>query len=104
MVAAVIRDSNPDITGIDDGLAKAPYIRESRCIRTELTVMEMHIGQEARGVDQASSFPDSIGISCCRIGLHPGMSKHNYIGISSLPFQIPLEATISIRDEILIPD
>ena len=57
MVAAVIRDSNPDITGIDDELAKAPYIRESRCIRTELTVMKMHIGQEAGGLIRPLVFP-----------------------------------------------
>ena len=64
MVAAVIRDSSPDITGTDDGLAKAPDIRESRRIRAELAVTEMHAGQEARRADQAANFPDSIGVSC----------------------------------------
>ena len=103
MVAAVIRDSSPDITGTDDGLAKAPDIRESRRIRAELAVTEMHAGQEARRADQAANFPDSIGVSCYRIDLHPGMGKNNYIDISSLPFQIPLGAIISTRAENLIP-
>jgi hypothetical protein len=63
----------------------------------------MHVGQEARGVDQAANFPDSIGIGCYRIDLHPGTGKNNYIDISSLPFQIPLGALIPIRVENLIP-
>lgn len=93
----------PDITGTDDGLAKAPYIRESRRIRAEFTVTEMHVGQEARGTGQAANFPDSIGIGCYRIDLHPSTGKNNYIDISSLPFQIPLGALIPIRVENLIP-
>jgi hypothetical protein len=36
------------ITGTEDGLAKYPYIRESRRIRAEFTVLEQHVGTEAR--------------------------------------------------------
>jgi len=38
----------PDIVGTEDGLAKSPYIRESRRIRAEFTVLEQHVGAEAR--------------------------------------------------------
>ena len=38
----------PDLVGTDDGLAKAPYIRESRRIEAEFTVLEQHVGTEAR--------------------------------------------------------
>ena len=38
----------PDLVGTDDGLAKAPYIRESRRILAEFTVLEQHVGTEAR--------------------------------------------------------
>ena len=38
----------PDLVGTDDGLAKAPYIRESRRIQAEFTVLEQHVGTEAR--------------------------------------------------------
>ncbi len=31
-----------------DGLAKAPYIRESRRIQAEFTVLEQHVGTDAR--------------------------------------------------------
>ena len=39
----------PDVVGTEDGLAKYPYIRESRRIRAEFTVLEQHVGVEARG-------------------------------------------------------
>ena len=38
----------PDLVGTDDGLAKAPYVRESRRIQAEFTVLEQHVGTEAR--------------------------------------------------------
>ena len=34
----------PDLVGTTDGLAKAPYIRESRRIKAEFTVLEQHVG------------------------------------------------------------
>ncbi|MFA6243834.1 MAG: FAD-dependent oxidoreductase, partial [Candidatus Hydrogenedentales bacterium] len=37
-----------DIVDTEDGLAKYPYIRESRRIKAEFTVLEQHVGQEAR--------------------------------------------------------
>ena len=101
----------PDVVGTADGLAKAPYIRESRRIRAELTVLEQHVGTEARsrqlGVpsDQltAEAFPDSVGVGSYRIDLHMSTGGDNYIDISSLPFQIPLGALIPRRVENLLP-
>jgi hypothetical protein len=43
----------PDIVGTEDGLAKYPYIRESRRIRAEFTVLEQHVGTEARSATLA---------------------------------------------------
>jgi hypothetical protein len=37
-----------DIVDSKDGLAKSPYIRESRRIRAEFTVLEQHVSAEAR--------------------------------------------------------
>ena len=93
----------PDITGTADGLAKAPYIRESRRIRALFTVSEKHIGHEARGADEATFFADSVGVGCYRIDLHPSTGKDNYIDISSLPFQIPLGALVPVRVENVLP-
>lgn len=93
----------PDITGTADGLAKFPYIRESRRIRARFTVTENHVGRDARDANWAETFPDSVGVGSYRIDLHPSTGKNNYIDISSLPFQIPLGALIPQRVVNLLP-
>jgi hypothetical protein len=99
----------PDLVGTADGLAKAPYIRESRRIRAEFTVTERHVGTEARRkatggqVVVGERFPDSVGVGSYRIDLHPATGGVNYVDISSLPFQIPLGALIPRRIENLLP-
>ncbi len=93
----------PDLTGTEDGLAKYPYIRESRRIRARFTVTEQHIGLDAHGSDRAALFTDSVGIGSYRIDLHPSTGGDNYIDISSLPFQIPLGALIPERVINLLP-
>jgi FAD dependent oxidoreductase len=101
----------PDVMGTKDGLAKYPYIRESRRIQAEFTVLEQHVGLDARmaatGLPKdkvrAERFPDSVGVGSYRIDLHPSTGGDNYIDIGSLPFQIPLGALIPKRVENLIP-
>lgn len=100
-----------DIVDTEDGLAKYPYIRESRRIRAEFTVVEEHVGTDARmaatGLDRdhvtAAPFHDSVGLGSYRIDLHPSSGGDNYIDVSSLPFQIPLGALIPQRVENLLP-
>ncbi len=99
----------PDLVGTADGMAKHPYIRESRRIRAEFTVLEKHVGTEARrkalGREDVSAehFADSVGIGSYRIDLHPSTGGDNYIDVSSLPFQIPLGSLIPRRVENLLP-
>ncbi len=100
-----------DIVGTEDGLAKSAYIRESRRMQAEFTVLEQHVGTEMRTAISkkqkddlsAETFADSVGIGCYRIDLHPSASGANYIDVSSLPFQIPLGALLPKRMENLIP-
>jgi len=93
----------PDITGTDDGLAKYPYIRESRRIRADFTVLEQHVGTDARKpITTAEVFPDSVGIGSYRIDLHPSSGGDNYVDVSSLPFQIPMGSLIPKRVENLL--
>ncbi|MBM3289414.1 MAG: FAD-dependent oxidoreductase [Candidatus Hydrogenedentes bacterium] len=101
----------PDIVGTADGLAKYPYIRESRRIRAEFTVLEHHVGKAARQIYTgenceectAETFPDSVGIGHYRIDLHPSSGGDNYIDVDSMPFQIPLGALLPQRVENLLP-
>lgn len=100
----------PDVTGTEDGLAKYPYIRESRRIQAEFTVAEQHVGVDARsqltgkqpGGLSAEEFHDSVGVGSYRIDLHPSSGGDNYIDVSSFPFQIPLGALIPKRVENLL--
>jgi hypothetical protein len=98
----------PDLVGTTDGLAKYPYIRESRRIRAVLTVTEQHVGAAARGIrrgqpGEGEPFPDSVGVGCYRIDLHPSTARDNYVDIDSLPFRIPLGALLPVRLRNLLP-
>ena len=71
------------VTGPPDGLAKAPYIRESRRIKAEFTVLEQHVGVEARGdLKGAEQFSDTVGIGSYRIDLHPSY-RRNYLDVTN---------------------
>ncbi len=92
-----------DVTGSNDGLAKMPYIRESRRIKAEFTIVEQHVAEVLRpGQTFAEKYSDSVGIGCYRIDLHPSTGGDNYIDVGSLPFQIPLGALIPQRIENLL--
>lgn len=93
----------PDVMGTQDGFAKAPYIRESRRIRAEYTVVEQDLSFAVRGEAGAVDYPDSVGIGMYRIDLHPSTGGDNYIDVASCPFQIPLGALIPERVTNLLP-
>jgi hypothetical protein len=99
-----------DVLGTEDGLAKYPYIRESRRIRAVFTVLEEHVGAANRALitgketgNTSADFHDSIGIGYYHIDLHPSSAGNNYIDFGSLPFQIPLGALLPRRMENLLP-
>ncbi len=100
-----------DICGTSDGLAKHPYIRESRRILAEYTIPEqdislkdrMEITGKPREEARALSYHDSVGIGYYALDLHPSTGGDNYIDMESVPFEIPLGAMIPVRMENLIP-
>lgn len=99
-----------DVMGTPDGMAKYPYIRESRRIKALFTVLEEHVGAENRKLvasEEAGKksvfFYDSVGIGYYHIDLHPSNRGNNYIDFGSLPFQIPLGALLPQRVENLLP-
>jgi hypothetical protein len=100
-----------DLMGTKDGLAKAPYVRESRRIRAEFTVLEEHVGREQRAMVtgtppanvRAAAFADSVGVGSYPIDLHPSTRGDNYIDFESLRFQIPLGSLLPVRMQNLLP-
>jgi hypothetical protein len=80
-----------DVLGdTEDGLAKTPYIRESRRIRAEHTIVEQELSLAVRGEAGAVSYPDSVGV-----GMY-------HIDIGCCPFELPLGALVPIRIENLL--
>src|SRR5690606_1994773 len=58
-----------DVMGTEDGMAKYPYVRESRRIKAMFTVLEEHVGAANRAMitgkesgNTAAEFYDSVGI------------------------------------------
>ncbi len=99
-----------DVMGTEDGMAKYPYIRESRRIKAVFTVLEEHVGKENRllvaGAEKgrkAANFEDSVGIGYYPIDLHPSSKQINQMNLQALPFQIPLGALLPIETENLLP-
>ncbi len=114
-----------DLMGTTDGLAKTPYIRESRRIRAQFTVLEEHVGREQRAMVvtgkpradiaramavggplanvRAATFDDSVGVGSYPIDLHPSSGGDNYIDFESLRFQIPLGSLLPVRMRNLLP-
>lgn len=99
-----------DLLGSETGVAKYPYVRESRRILARFTVLEEHVGREQRAqltgasdtALRAAEFPDSVGVGSYSIDLHPSTGGNNYIDFGTLPFQIPLGALLPRRMTNLI--
>ena len=85
-----------------DGLAPALYVRESRRIRGERTVVEQDIALDVRGDHGALPYPDTVGVGAYRIDLHPSTGGDPFIDIACCPFQIPLGALLPIRLDNLL--
>lgn len=87
----------PDVMGTADGLAMAPYHRESRRIRGLTTVREQDISYAVRGKHGAARFDDTVGVGMYRIDLHPSTGGDNYIDVPCSPFELPAGALIPRR-------
>lgn len=91
-----------DVMGTRDGLAMAPYHRESRRIQGLETVREQDVSGAIRGDQGARSYLDSVGIGMYRIDLHPSTGGDNYIDVPAEPFEIPLGMLIPRRTTNLL--
>ncbi|MBB6674736.1 FAD-dependent oxidoreductase [Cohnella nanjingensis] len=93
----------PDVLGTDDGLAKAPYIRESRRIKALQTVTENDVSRELRGERGIRRYEDSVGIGSYHLDLHPTTRTNRMCYIPSYPYEIPLGALLPVRIRNLLP-
>ena len=90
-----------DILGTDDGLAMAPYIRESRRIKALTRITEHDINAEL--IDHLPRHHDTVGIGCYHIDLHMTTETNRFFFARSWPFEIPLGAFIPMHMENVLP-
>jgi hypothetical protein len=76
------------------GLAKVPYVRESRRIRARHTILEQDLGRH---------YEDSVGVGSYRIDVHPSTGGDPYIDVDCPPYELPLGALIPVRVTNLLP-
>lgn len=94
----------PDIVGTDDGLAMAPYIRESRRIVARTTVREQDVLRDLLPPGTVTTaFADSVGIGHYAMDLHRTTRGDRGGYGETVPFQIPLGALIPVRVRNLLP-
>ncbi|CAM3842298.1 FAD-dependent oxidoreductase [Cohnella lubricantis] len=92
-----------DMLGTSDGLAKSPYIRESRRIRPVYRITEADVSAECRGRLGIRRYEDSVGVGSYALDVHvTTVSRRGYY-IPSLPYEIPLGALLPIRMTNLLP-
>ncbi|HEY3267904.1 MAG TPA: FAD-dependent oxidoreductase [Armatimonadota bacterium] len=92
-----------DATGTNDGLAKYPYIRESRRIVPVFRMLEQRISSEGTDAPLAEPYSDSVGIGLYRIDLHPTSGGYDFIDVGCRPYQLPLGALLPVRMKNLLP-
>jgi hypothetical protein len=91
----------PEVMGTQDGLAKAPYVRESRRIVACTRIVE----QDVRVADGpvARQYDDSVGIGWYHLDLHPAVGQPTLsLFEPTHPFQIPMGALIPVDQENLL--
>jgi hypothetical protein len=86
-----------DVTGTDDGLAMAPYIREGRRIRAKHTIVEQSIAASSVVAAGPQPYTDSVGVGSYKIDLHPSTNGGGRMYDSAWPFEIPLGALLPER-------
>ena len=91
-----------DVTGTQDGLAMAPYIREGRRIQARTTVREQDISAEVRK-NGPKWFEDSVGVGYYFLDMHQRTEGRPPFLVQVWPFQIPLGSLIPVRMRNLLP-
>jgi hypothetical protein len=92
-----------DLMGSDDGLALKPYIRESRRIKAEYTIVEQDLARANREARGAEAYRDSVGIGSYRMDFHASTGGGRCEEIPAFPFQIPLGSLLPERVVNLLP-
>ena len=93
-----------DVAGTADGMAMAPYVRESRRIVAEHLIREQDISLEIRGDSGAVRHTDSVGVGhYFWMDRHASSSGRPGSSGAPAPFDLPLGSMIPVRMRNLLP-
>lgn len=98
-----------DVFETSDGCSPAPYIRESRRIRSLQPILEQQMtAKDFRGklnqvAARAEFMPDAVGIGSYALDIHLNSQQEQNAYAATRPFQIPLGALVPVRLENLLP-
>ncbi|WP_090796498.1 FAD-dependent oxidoreductase [Pelagirhabdus alkalitolerans] len=92
-----------DVFDTEDGLAKYPYIRESRRIKAACMITEDMVSKETGNVDGIYHHEDTVGIGCYHLDLHTTATSMSALYVPSYPYEIPLGAFIQEELSNLLP-
>jgi len=87
--------------GTADGLAKAPYIRESRRIVAKKTIVEQEVAEKFN--PEPVQLKDSVGVGHYAMDLHKTTRTGTSMYQAAQRFEIPLSAMIPVRMKNLLP-
>lgn len=87
----------PEVAGTADGLAAAPYVRESRRLRISAPVNEHDIAPVV-GSERATPMPGSVGVAWYHADLHARVGGTTPVYAETAPFQIPIRSLMPASD------
>lgn len=92
-----------DVMDTDDGLAKYPYVRESRRIVALKRIHAQDILAENQPLARAANHRDSVGVGWYAMDLHPCVGEREInMFTDTKPFQIPLGTLIPVSTQNLL--
>ncbi len=92
----------PEVMGTPDGLSKYPYVRESRRIKSRVTVREQDIVDQYQKGSRARWFADSVGTAYYMVDIHPCGANERGRMMMPRPFQIPMGTLVPLAPENLL--
>lgn len=92
-----------DVAGTADGLAMAPYIRESRRIKALYTIVEQDVADDLRPDGRAVQYEDSVGVGHYYwLDMHATTGGRHEPAKHPAPFEIPLRSLVPERTRNLL--
>jgi FAD dependent oxidoreductase len=90
----------PDVTGTEDGLAQALYVRESRRLVGLETLTQNHL---STGDLLPMQHPNSVGLAWYNLDIHPTVRSGHGLNAKVRPYVLPLGCFIPADCDNLLP-